>query len=111
MASNAREDTQSNNFPTDIEVEVQSNANPTSETPQPMDNNTSNPEGSNPVEGDNKVNVKSAYWEYFDRFKVDGEWKEKCKFCNSVLSANLKNGLNLDLQTFNDDEDVESDQE
>ncbi|RYR78681.1 hypothetical protein Ahy_A01g003525 isoform A [Arachis hypogaea] len=73
MASNAREDTQSNNVPTDIEVEVQSNANPTSETPQPTDNNASNPEGSNPVEGDNKANVKSAYWEYFDRFKVEAK--------------------------------------
>ncbi|RYR33498.1 hypothetical protein Ahy_A10g048102 [Arachis hypogaea] len=92
MANNAREDTQSNNFPTDIEVEVQSNANPTSETPQSTDNNTSNPEGSNPIEGDNKANVKSAYWEYFDRFKVDGEWKAKCKFFKSVLSANPKNG-------------------
>ncbi|XP_057717666.1 zinc finger BED domain-containing protein RICESLEEPER 2-like [Arachis stenosperma] len=96
MASNAREDTQSNNFSTDIEVEVQSNANPTSETPQPTDNNTSNPEGSNLVEGDNKANVKSAYWEYFDRFKVEGEWKAKCKFCKSVLSANPKNEWNVD---------------
>ncbi|RYR74037.1 hypothetical protein Ahy_A02g008631 [Arachis hypogaea] len=92
MASNAREDTQSNNVPTDNEVEVQSNANPTSETPQPTDNNASNPEGSNPVEGDDKANVKSAYWEYFDRLKVEGEWKAKYKFCKSVLSANPKNG-------------------
>ncbi|RYR25765.1 hypothetical protein Ahy_B02g059770 [Arachis hypogaea] len=111
MASNAREDTQSNSVaPNDNEVEVQSNANPTSETPQAM-NNVSTPEGSTPNEGDNKTHVKSAYWEYFDRLKVEGEWKAKCKFCKTVLSANPRNGLNLDLQTFNDDEDVESDQE
>ncbi|RYR39554.1 hypothetical protein Ahy_A09g045109 isoform A [Arachis hypogaea] len=73
MASNVREDTQSNNVPTDIEVEVQSNANPTSETPQPTDNNASNLEGSNTVEGDNKANVKSAYWEYFDHLKVEAK--------------------------------------
>ncbi|RYR65851.1 hypothetical protein Ahy_A03g011770 [Arachis hypogaea] len=59
---NAREDTQSNNVaPTDNEIEVESNINPTLETPQAMDNNASNPEGSTPVEGDNKANVKSAY--------------------------------------------------
>ncbi|XP_015953846.1 uncharacterized protein LOC107478221 [Arachis duranensis] len=74
MASNAREDTQSNNVAfTDNEVEIQSNANPTLETLQPMDNNASNPEGSTPVEGDNKANVKSAYWEYFDRLKVEAK--------------------------------------
>ncbi|RYR68788.1 hypothetical protein Ahy_A03g015255 isoform B [Arachis hypogaea] len=96
MASNAREDTQSNNVAsTDNEVEIQSNANPTLETLQPMDNNASNPEGSTPVEGDNKANVKSAYWEYFDRLKVEGEWKAKCKFCKSVLSTNPKNGTKL----------------
>ncbi|RYR46780.1 hypothetical protein Ahy_A07g032596 [Arachis hypogaea] len=108
MASTPREDTQSNNVaPTDNEIEVESNINPTLETPQAMDNNASNPEGSTPVEGDNKANVKSAYWEYFDRLKVEGEWKAKCKFCKSVLNANPKNGLNLDLQNFNDDEDAE----
>ncbi|RYQ99338.1 hypothetical protein Ahy_B07g087272 isoform B [Arachis hypogaea] len=93
MASNAREDTQSNNVaPTDNEIEVESNINPTLETPQATDNNASNPEGSTPVEGDNKANVKSAYWKYFDRLKVEGEWKTKCKFCKSVLNANPKNG-------------------
>ncbi|XP_016206819.1 nucleolin-like [Arachis ipaensis] len=40
-----------------------------------------------PVKGDTKDNVKSAYWEYFNNLKVEG--------------------LNLDLQTFNDDEDAE----
>ncbi|QHO20670.1 uncharacterized protein DS421_11g340010 [Arachis hypogaea] len=70
MASNAREDTQSNSVaPNDDEIEVQSNVNPTSETPQATDN-VSTPEGSTPNEG-----------------------------------------LNLDLQTFNDDKDAESDQE
>ncbi|RYR20346.1 hypothetical protein Ahy_B03g065455 [Arachis hypogaea] len=74
MASNAREDTQSNNVaPTDNEIEVESNINPTLKTPQAMDNNASNPEGSTPVEGDNKANVKSAYWEYFDRLKVEAK--------------------------------------
>ncbi|XP_057745028.1 zinc finger BED domain-containing protein RICESLEEPER 2-like [Arachis stenosperma] len=92
MASNAREDTQSNSVaPNDNEVEVQSNANPTSETPQATDN-VSTPEGSTPNEGDNKTHVKSAYWEYFDRLKVEGEWKAKCKFCKTVLSANPRNG-------------------
>ncbi|XP_020964317.1 zinc finger BED domain-containing protein RICESLEEPER 1-like [Arachis ipaensis] len=92
MASNAREDTQSNSVaPNDNEVEVQSNANPTSETPQATDN-VSTPEGSTPNEGDNKTHVKSAYWEYFDRLKVEGEWKAKCKFCKNVLSANPRNG-------------------
>ncbi|RYR75834.1 hypothetical protein Ahy_A01g000419 [Arachis hypogaea] len=111
MASNAREDTQSNSVaPNDNKVEVQSNANPTSETPQATDN-VSTPEGSTPNEGDNKTHVKSVYWDYFDRLKVEGEWKAKCKFCKTVLSANPRNGLNLDLQTFNDDVDVESDQE
>ncbi|RYQ97112.1 hypothetical protein Ahy_B08g093115 [Arachis hypogaea] len=108
--------------PNEDEIEVQSNANPTSETPQATDN-VSTLEGSTPNEGDNKTHVKSAYWEYFDRLKVEGEWKAKCKFCKTVLNANPRNGtkslrnhvdrycLNLDLQTFNDDEDVESDQE
>ncbi|RYR78599.1 hypothetical protein Ahy_A01g003439 isoform B [Arachis hypogaea] len=92
MASNAREDTQSNSVaPNDNEVEVQSNANPTSETPQATDN-VSTPEGSTPNEGDNKTHVKSAYWEYFDRLKVEGEWKAKCMFCKTVLSANPRNG-------------------
>ncbi|RYR78022.1 hypothetical protein Ahy_A01g002752 isoform A [Arachis hypogaea] len=72
MDSNAREDTQSNNVaPTDNKIEVESNINPTLETPQATDNNASNPKGSTPVEGDNKANVKSAYWEYFDRLKVE----------------------------------------
>ncbi|RYR63922.1 hypothetical protein Ahy_A04g021660 [Arachis hypogaea] len=92
MASNAREDTQSNSVaPNDNEVEVQSNANPTSETPQATDN-VSTPEGSTPNEGDNKTHVKSAYREYFDHLKVEGEWKAKCKFCKTVLSANPRNG-------------------
>ncbi|RYR46863.1 hypothetical protein Ahy_A07g032706 [Arachis hypogaea] len=92
MASNAREDTQSNSVaPNDNEVEVQSNANPTSETPQATDN-VSTPEGLTPNKGDNKAHVKSAYWEYFDRLKVEGEWKAKCKFCKTVLSTNPRNG-------------------
>ncbi|RYR14842.1 hypothetical protein Ahy_B04g071546 [Arachis hypogaea] len=93
MASNAREDTQNKSIaPTDNEIKVQSNANPTSETPQAMDNNALNLEGSTPVEGDNKANVKSVCWEYFDRLKVKGEWKGKYKFCKSLLNANPKNG-------------------
>ncbi|XP_057720810.1 uncharacterized protein LOC130935209 [Arachis stenosperma] len=92
MASNAREDTQSNSVaPNDNEIEVQSNANPTLETSQATDN-VSTPKGSTPNEGDNKTHVKSAYWEYFDRLKVEGEWKAKCKFCKIVFSANPKNG-------------------
>ncbi|RYR78598.1 hypothetical protein Ahy_A01g003439 isoform A [Arachis hypogaea] len=79
MASNAREDTQSNSVaPNDNEVEVQSNANPTSETPQATDN-VSTPEGSTPNEGDNKTHVKSAYWEYFDRLKVEAKQSQKQK--------------------------------
>ncbi|RYR61511.1 hypothetical protein Ahy_A04g018686 [Arachis hypogaea] len=93
MASNVREDTQSNSIAlTDNEIEVQSNANPTLKTPQAMNNNASNPKGSTPIKGDNKANVKSVCWEYFDRLKVKGEWKAKCKFCKSLLNANPKNG-------------------
>ncbi|RYQ82934.1 hypothetical protein Ahy_B10g101524 isoform A [Arachis hypogaea] len=74
MASNAREDTQSNNIArTDNKIKVESNINPTLKTSQATDNNASNPEGSTPVEGDNKANVKSAYWEYFDRLKVEAK--------------------------------------
>ncbi|RYR39195.1 hypothetical protein Ahy_A09g044679 [Arachis hypogaea] len=93
MASDARKDTQSNIVaPNDNKIEVQSNANPTSETPQVTDNNASNPKGLTPVEGDNKANIKSAYWEYFDHLNVEGEGKEKCKFCKNVFNANPKNG-------------------
>ncbi|XP_072062203.1 uncharacterized protein [Arachis hypogaea] len=70
MASNAREDTQSNSVaPNDDEIEVQSNVNPTSETPQATDN-VSTPEGSTPNEGDNKTHVKSAYCGHLWEVKV-----------------------------------------
>ena len=43
-------------------------------------------------EDDNKSNTKSAFWKYFQRFKVDGEWKAKCNHCGIVLAANPRSG-------------------
>ncbi|RYR19734.1 hypothetical protein Ahy_B03g064611 [Arachis hypogaea] len=50
------------------------------------------PDESTSGENSNKSLLKSAYWQYFSRYKEGEEWKAKCNHCKSVLGANPRNG-------------------
>ena len=68
---------------------------PTRESVNPTTEATSNTipiDEEDTLEDDNKSNTKSVFWQYFQRYKVDGEWKAKCNHCGNVLGANPRNG-------------------
>lgn len=39
-----------------------------------------------------RILARLELWSHFDKIKVNGEDKAKCRFCNKILGANSKNG-------------------